>query len=264
MATYFDRDRDRPIIPLRPAPEAVRENLLGSLAKACAHIARHGGKSGQERPQHPDRLVELVTRSPVLPTRIVDAAPLAQLAYEFIQSLLATSASGELIARSLRLSFDRRAQIAVPSIALSDAAWIGEAQPISMTQGTTSAGATLNPFKLATGFSMSNEMIAHSALEEMAKALLLESIGPWLDKMLFSATAGTTLRPAGILNGIAALSASTATGVDALTADLASIARALAPLSSSSRPILIAAPEQFVSLSTLPVSVPFDFYESAG
>jgi hypothetical protein len=256
---YTDRK-----IPLRASPGAVRENLLGSLAKAFVHIARYGGEQPGHRPKLDDRLAEmLVTRAPSAPTKIADAAPLAQLAYEFVQALVATAASGELLARSLRLSFDNRAQIGIPSISLSDATWVGESSPIGVQQGLTSAGATINPYKLATIFALTNEMLAHSALEEMAKALLLESVAPVLDKMLFSNTAGTALRPPGILNGIAALPASTATGVDALTADIASIARALAPLSSSSRPILIAAPEQFTSLNTLPVAVPFDFFESA-
>jgi hypothetical protein len=260
MATTYYRDHDRPIIPLRPDPVALREAALGALVEACVYVAKNAGKS--DRPRLDGR-VEMLVRAPVAPTKIADAQALAHLAYEFVQSLTATSASGELIARSLRLAFDGRAQIAVPSIALSDAAWIGESSPIPMTQGVTSAGATISPYKLATGFALTNETLLHSDLEAMAKALLLESVAPWLDKMMLSATAGTTLRPPGILNGIAALTASTATGIDGLTADLQSIARALAPLASSSRPILIAAPEQFVALTTQPVAVPFDFYQSA-
>lgn len=75
--------------------------------------------------------------------------------------------------------------------------------------------------------------------------------GPTLDASLFSATAAVTgVRPAGILNAVAALTPSAATPlIDAMTADIQSIAKALAPVAGASPPVLVAAPAQAAALA---------------
>jgi hypothetical protein len=259
---YFS---DRKNIPLRPDPKAKHEALRASLAKAAVYLARNVGKAPEERSERlDDKLAErLITRTSVTPTRISDATGIAGIGYEIVAALVAQSASGALIDRSLKLNFDNRAQISVPSIALSDATWVGESQPIGVQQGSTTAGATLLPYKLATIIPFSFEMLTQTGIEQMAEALLLESIAPVIDKNLFgNAAAVANKNPAGLLNGISAITASAASGIDALTADLQSIARALAPLASSSDPIIVAAPEQYSALTTRPVAVPFEFFQS--
>jgi hypothetical protein len=256
---------NRKHIPLRPSPEDVHEKLLASAVKAAVYMARNAGKDEHERPRLGDNFADaLISRSPVLPAKIADASGLTQIAVEFVRALVASSASGELIGRSLQLSFDGRQQISVPAMTLPDANFIGEASPIGVNVGTTSAGALLSPFKLASILTFTNEMLASSSIEAMTRALLLEKIGPVLDKAMLATTAATTIRPPGILNGVAALTpSSAAASIDALTADLAALIAALAGLAGGSPPILIAAPQQYTSLCTLPVDVPFDdFYMS--
>ena len=84
----------------------------------------------------------------------------------------------------------------------------------------------------------------------MVRQAILEAVGPTLDSALFAATAGTPgVSPPGILNGIAALTPSSATmPLDAMVADVQSIAKALAPVAGGGQPMLIAAPAQATAL----------------
>jgi hypothetical protein len=247
--------------PFRPDPVARREDTLSSIAKACLHLVRSQDNQGKR--QKLDEVGELLTRAAVSPTKISDASGLAQLTYRFVEALVPTSASAAVISKSLQLSFDGAASINIPGLSLPHAAWISEGAPIPVQQGTSSTSATLTPFKLAVIVAVSNELLIHSNAEAVIRMLLLENLGPTLDALLFSATAGVAGQaPAGILNGISALPASSSSGIDALVADIGAITNALAPYACGSAPVLIAAPSQFVSLQMHPVSTVWDTYMS--
>jgi hypothetical protein len=93
--------------------------------------------------------------------------------------------------------------------------------------------------------------IRHSNAEPMVRQVLIENIGPVLDSALFAATAAVPgLRPAGLLDGVAALPPSSATApLNAMVADIAAIAKAIAPAAAASQPLLIAAPAQTAALT---------------
>jgi hypothetical protein len=81
--------------------------------------------------------------------------------------------------------------------------------------------------------------------------------------VLFSTTAGVAGQsPPGILYNINPLPASSSTGLDGLTADIAAITNAIAPYAGGSPPVLVAAPSQFISLNTQPVQIPWDYFMS--
>jgi hypothetical protein len=84
----------------------------------------------------------------------------------------------------------------------------------------------------------------------MMRLVLVENIGPTLDAALFSAVAAAPGMPAGVLNGVAAIAPSAATvAIDAMVADIAAIATALAPAAGASQPMIIAAPAQAAALT---------------
>jgi hypothetical protein len=163
----------------------------------------------------------------------------------------------------LQLAFDGSASISVPGLTLPVAAWTGEGKPIPVQAGVSNASTQLTPFKLAMIVTLSNEMLLHSNAQAMIRVVLAENLAPTLDGVMFSANAGVAnQQPPGILSGIAALTASTSSGLDALVADISLITKTLAPVAGGSNPILICAPAQYVAMGMYPVSSVWDYYMS--
>jgi subtilisin family serine protease len=150
----------------------------------------------------------------------------------------------------LTLQFGGAAQISVPSIALPVADFVGEGAPIPVRQATTSTGPTLTPFKFAVITTLTREMMESANAEELVRQVLMESTGPALDAALFSTTAASAIRPAGLLNGIAALTPAAAGSKDqALVDDLAALATAVAPVAGNGTLALVVPPAQGVAIA---------------
>jgi hypothetical protein len=241
-------------IPLRPDRDALRERAMTSLARACLDVGRRALDRNAGSALGDDRVAQLLLtmRSAVSTTTLADAAALAHVAMYFLAGLMPVSAAAAVIGRSLQLNFDDAAQLSIPTLTLPNAAWVSEGQAIPVVQGLSSAGpALIVPHSLKLIVGLTGEMIRNSNAEAFARQVLLENVGPTLDLAMFSAAAAVDgLSPAGILNGVAALAASSAaTPLDAMVEDIAAIASALAPVSGGSPPVLIAAPAQAVALA---------------
>jgi hypothetical protein len=237
-------------LPLRPDHAAQREAALIAIARACVNFARAVGKREMTNHWPEDRQVELLMRGAMTATSMADATALATIAMQFVSSLTPISAAAALISRSLQLTFDRAAQISVPSLTLPNAAFIGEGEPIPVVAGNTLPPALLDPHKLATIVPLTNEMIYNTNAEAIVRQALTENVGAALDAALFSTAAAVPgTRPPGILNGVTPLAASAAAPVDAMVEDIAAIAAALAPAAGGASPVLIAAPAQAAALT---------------
>jgi hypothetical protein len=250
-------------VPLSPDPSALRGRALTSIARACLFSAKNVGQTPSRHHFSDDKDLELVSRAATTPTTIANASDLAQITIAFVRSLFAVSAAARVIDRSLQLSFDGAAQINVPNLTLPSASWVGEGHSVAVAQGVTSSGALL-PFKLAIIISLTQEMINSSNAEPMMRQLLLDNIGPSLDAAMFGTTAGTAgVQPAGILNGITPLTASTMTGAyDAMIADIGAIGQALGPVSGASPLIIVAAPGQALSMKLFSDESSLEVYSS--
>src|SRR5262245_66359238 len=77
-----------------------------------------------------------------------------------------------------------KASILVPGIAIPNADFVGEGQPIPVQTAPTSAGPTLTPFKIAVMASLTRELIDSSNAEDMVRQVLVEGTGPAIDKVL--------------------------------------------------------------------------------
>jgi hypothetical protein len=241
---------ERPI-GLRPDPLGQREAALVSVTRACLTVAR-GARGQAVKSRWPeDRGAEaLLTRSASSPATLATTPALAEIAWHFVASLVPVSAAAALIARSLQLAFDRAAQLNVPALTLPYAAFVGDGAPIPVAQGTSQPGAVVTPAKLAMILPLTNELVNYSNAEQMMRQVLLENVGPTLDGAMFSEAAAVPgLRPAGILEGVTPLAASSAaTPLDAMVTDIAAIATAIAPSAGASPPLLVAAPAQATAL----------------
>jgi hypothetical protein len=200
-----------------------------------------------------DRSLELVLRAAVAPTTLSNSPALSTITIALLDALVPYSAGIDLLRRGVQLNFDGAAQISVPGIAIPSASFVGEGQPIPVRQAPTTPGVSLSPHKLATTCSLSGELMRSSNAETLVKQVLIESTGSAIDSVLFSTAAATVSQPAGLLNGITALAASTggtgANKTDALLDDLKALTAALAPVAGRSPIAFVVNPVDAISLA---------------
>ena len=198
---------------VRPDYSAARVDALSTVARAAICTARasfdpRASASQLARRDFPqDRSVETVLRSAQSPT--TTSSGVTQVAQSFLAALAQQSAGADLLGRAIALSFGGAASILAPSIGIPTADFIGEGKPIAVKKATTGSGVTLTPSKIAAAVVLSNELLASSNAEELVKAVLVESVAPTLDAVLFSTNAATADHPAGLRYNIAGLTPST-------------------------------------------------------
>jgi len=78
-----------------------------------------------------------------------------------------------------------------------------------------------------------------------------DGVGRALDATVFSSSASTATAPAGILNGVSALTATAGGGLDALSSDLAKLAGAIHAAGGGRNLAVFAAPAQATAISVL-------------
>ena len=177
---------------------------------------------------------------------------------EFFASLGGLSAASRLINAGTRVQLDFAASVVFPrptAPAAGDLPWVGEGNPIPVRQLAFEA-CTLGPVKkLAIITALTGEVAATSAAETVITALLRESAALSLDAAMFSAIAASASAPAGLLNGVSALTASTGPVIEtAMMADLAALAAAVTSAGGSAESLVIvaAAPQAAQILIRLP------------
>jgi HK97 family phage major capsid protein/HK97 family phage prohead protease len=137
------------------------------------------------------------------------ASELVQTAYEgFLEALMPYSIFPALLGRGLSLNFDRWGTLSLPRRTAGGAAggFVGEGAPIRVGRITTAA-ATLTPKKMGVIVPFTKELAKRStpAIEGIVRQAILEDTAAALDPLLLDATASSTARPAGLLNGVSAV-----------------------------------------------------------
>jgi hypothetical protein len=235
------------IVPEDNGGSAIAPLVRAAIAVGLRALDRNAGGSEPEyaaRRWGNDRALGLVLRAASQPATLAGNPVLAHVVVEYLKALTPLSAGADLLMRGVGLNFDGAAQLNVPGIAIPTADFVAEGAPIPVVQAPTSAGPTLTPFKLAVISSLTREMLVSSNAETMVRQVLIESTGPAIDKVLFSANAAGTDRPAGLLHGIAALTPSTSTGKYEATADdLQALVLAIAPVSGNGQIVMVASPD---------------------
>ena len=206
--------------------------------------------------RHPDDVVApIILRGATGPATTTDpawAAPLAQLSVsEAIEDIVAMTVVGRLSrSGALKIDLGRYAAVRVPGRAVhpGDAGvWVQEGHPIPTRQFQLLTGAVLTPQKLACIVPLTREITVASYIEAVVKALLIEAAGISLDAALFSASAGTPAQPAGLLNGLTALTPSASTGFEACGDDLGTLVEDIANRGGGAHAFFVTAPKQAVT-----------------
>jgi hypothetical protein len=228
---------------IAPLIRAVIATALGTLDKTARPVEHARQRYGD------DRTLELVLRAATSPATLAGTPALAHVVAAFLDALVPVSAGADLLRRGIGLNFNGAAQLVAPAISIPVADFVAELAPIPVVQSVTSGGPTLLPHKLAVITSLTGEMIRNTNAETLVRQVLIESTGPAVDKVLFSTAAAGTDRPAGLLNGIAAL-APAAAGEKAqiIVDDLQTLALAVAPVAGNGNIVLIGSPDAAVAL----------------
>lgn len=144
------------------------------------------------------------------------ASELVQTGYfGFLQALIGHSVFPELANRGLSLTFDRYGSISLPrrTAGTAGGGFVAEGSPIRVGKITTAA-ATLTPKKMGVIVAYSEELARRStpAMEGIVRQAIIEDTVGTLDPILLDATASSTSRPAGLLNGVSAAASGFAGG----------------------------------------------------
>jgi hypothetical protein len=214
-------NRPKPFLPSdtsRARNRWLERSAVASVLSIAAGDAALGGPSGIAKKMWGDgAVVDLILRAAVVPSSTSTASQLAGSAVAaFVESLAPISAGARLIEAAPRVDLTGIASITVPAragaIASDDVLWVVEGEPIPVARLNLTNAATLTPKKLAAQCVITRERAVYSTSESVIARMLRESAAVALDASLFSTAAATTARPAGILNGVAPLTATTGGG----------------------------------------------------
>jgi hypothetical protein len=207
---------DRPFAKMEPLP-LPPGNLFKRMlaAKVIAAVRRCRPEDVAAELWPSDRLLQAAyalkaTSAPAITTVTGWAKELAaQRVADAVSVLSAAASSVEVMRSGLLLTWDGYGAIFVPSLATSanNASFVQEGSPIPVRQFATSAGSLL-PYKVATIAALTREMIESSNAEVLITEALVGSSALAIDAQFFSVNAASAAAPAGIRNGITALTPS--------------------------------------------------------
>jgi hypothetical protein len=165
---------------------------------------------------------------------------------DFLAGLAPESAAARLIAAGMRVDLTGVGSINVPhrssNLANVDAQWVAEASPFPVKMFTLASTVIGPTRKLISSVVITRELAESSNGEQVVAQLLSEDIGASLDASVFSATAASSTRPAGILFGVAPITASAGGGEAALHGDIAALGGAVAAATGSDGVVFVASP----------------------
>lgn len=160
------------------------------------------------------------------------AAELVQIINaDIMETLLPKSVFPRLSAMGLTLNFGRAGKISVPTRSRTPSiagSFVGEGQPIPVRQGQFTAQ-VLTPKKMAVITTWTREIDEHSipAIEGLLRQAIQEDTAVSLDSILLDANPATTIRPAGLFNGVTPLTPTAGGGFNALVGDLKNLSGAV-------------------------------------
>lgn len=162
-----------------------------------------------------------------------------------------------LSAAGMQINFDSSGGIikipstaATPSIAGS---FVGEAQPIPVRRmGFTSI--ELRPHKVGviTRYSREIAELSNPSIEGVVRGEIIRTTNIVLDTLLIDAVAGSATRPAGLLNGVVALTATAGGGYGAILGDITKLTAPFYSANAGTRLVMLMNPAQRLALSLTP------------
>jgi HK97 family phage prohead protease len=208
-----------------------------------------------------DIMVTRAASAPAMTTVAGWAQELAQQVYgDLLPLLFAKSIYRRFAPKGLQINLGRAAKIVIPMRSATPTiagSFVGEGSPIPVRQAAFTSQ-TLAFKKMAVISAWTKEMDVHSipAIEGVIREIMTEDTGIAIDSVLIDTNAATTVRPAGLLNGVSALIATAGGGLPALIGDIKQLIGALlTPTKGTLRaPVWIMHPADILSISLIPAT----------
>jgi Phage capsid family len=200
------------------------------------------------------QLLQLVTRASVAPATTFTTGWAAELAVKIvadtIEALSPSSGAADVLREALVLDWNGAGVISAPGFVASanNSGFVKEGDPIPVRQ-LAIGPAQLLPYKLATIAALTREMVESSNAERLIGDCLVRSTGLALDAVFFgSGAAVANKQPAGIRNGIAALTASANTDpFAAVFEDVATLINAVGAVGGKGPFLIVSGPGRAAS-----------------
>jgi HK97 family phage major capsid protein/HK97 family phage prohead protease len=203
-------------------------------------------------------VLDIVTRAasaPALTTTTGWALELATTGFlGMIDTLMPDSVYPKLSNRGPRFTFGQYGTISIPARSTATTiagSFVGQGNPIPVRQGGFTA-TTLTPKKMAVISTFSREMAEHSSpqIEPVIRQAIVEDTSVAIDAILLDNVAATAIRPAGLRAGVAAITATTGGGLNALVGDIKALVGALTTSTNGHLrdPVWIMNPAQVISI----------------
>jgi HK97 family phage prohead protease/HK97 family phage major capsid protein len=243
---------------LTPIDLFIRTGVINVIAHRERKTFEQVRQDIEQYRDEPTRMMlDVVTKAataPAMTTVTGWAAELVQTLFSsFMESLHPKTIFPRLSAQGLTLTFGRNGKISIPTRALTPTvagSFVGEGQPIPVRQAAFTAQ-ILTPKKMAVITTWTREIDEHSvpAIEGLLRDAITVDTGASLDAVLMDANPATLVRPAGILNGVAALPATAGGGFAALVGDIKQISGALLTGTKGNvrNPVWLMNPQQIMS-----------------
>jgi HK97 family phage prohead protease len=204
-----------------------------------------------------DEFTGAVLRAAVNPAQTSVATWAAELTSTvnvgFLDRLIPNFIYPALAAAGARYTFGNNMTLRIPTRTTTNTvngSWVGEGSPKPVRRASF-ALVTLTPFKLAVISTFTEEMALYSvpAIEGIIRQAMSDDTGIALDGYLIDATAASATRPAGLLNGVSAITASAAaTRAERIVADLSALVTAIIAAGGGRSIVFLMNPAQVMSL----------------
>ena len=250
-----------PAAKVAPADYVFRAVAIQMLA----HVHKKSPDEIRQRAYGDDESTKVVfdhvTKAATVPATTGNSGWASQLVQivnaDFMDNLLPTSIYPGLSERGLRLTFGRNGVISIPSRLATPTiagSFVGEGAPIPVRQGAfTSQQLTSKKMAVISTFSREIGEYSIPAIEGLLREQMQFDTAVSIDTVLLDTNAATSIRPAGIRNGVTALTATTGGGLAALIADAKALVTGLITATNGNirAPVWIMNPVQAVSISLM-------------
>lgn len=170
----------------------------------------------------------------------------------FLRSLRARSAAAQLLDRAPRYNLSGVASVSLPKLTTDfpPPAWIAEGGGIPVVRGTFGTSLLGPVKKLASMSALTNELASYATedAEQIIRELMINAAAAALDASIFSSAAASAIRPAGILNGVTAITGAAGGGTEAMITDMRSLVGGIGAAGAGQDVMIIANPLQAVTL----------------
>ncbi len=205
-----------------------------------------------------DERMNMVLRAAVNPATTTVAGWAAELVQTqnagFLDRILPKSIYMPLANRGNRYTFGAGvSQLKIPvrtTTSLLSGAWVGEGSPKPVKKASFSS-VPLIPYKLAVISTFTEEMALYSnpAIEAIIRQGLQDDTSVSLDTYLIDAVASSASRPAGLLNGVGALTATASgTSTEKMVADIKQLLAAIVAAGGGNDVVMLINPAQAITL----------------